>query len=163
MKFLNPNDWVAFQKGTTFELSPQQALSVHVVLSKPGCITVIDQDGEAKPLSYGTEHKFGLPSGTWMISADQAGCILHPGDTLVQCVGTPFTNAEKVPYSPAEAAVTLALRRLNRELAAAEKSRKAADKEWRLAREKAGLQPPAPVEEPEPVPEPADPAPEPTE
>lgn len=115
-----------------------------VTLSKPAALWW--QRGKVQMLvGYGTDFIVNLPDLDCTLSADVPGTIGTPAKLPVVASGEVFTNFDKRPMmSPAEQAVTRALRRLNAKMREFDKARKQAD----------GVLPPdeTPASEPEPTP-----------
>lgn len=123
---------------------------IQVRLEQPGAL-YWHRDDLKLLIGYGTEFTVALPDLDCTISANQPGNIELSHKMPILGDGEIFTNFDKRPMmSPAEQAVTRALRKLNFKMKELDALRREADKKH------------MPQPEPEPVPEPVpDPAPEP--
>ena len=142
---IDPAEWAPFKKSAKMVVGAY----THVKLEEPGAVFL---DGSL--VGYGTEFKITAPDTEHELTASVPGAIHVPHSTETQAIGVPFTNLDKQPgSSPAEQAVKLALRKLNRKERELAKMMKAASEEEQRRRMADGLQDEAPEEEPEQEPE----------
>lgn len=150
MRKINVKNRVSFEAGKKGAFLPFNEF-VEVVLEKPGAVFAVLDDEEIL-IGYGTEFNIRLSHPCW-IMANVPGVYIAPSHVVLPTSGEVFTNFDKRPTeSPAEQAVTLALRRLNQKMREVDRVRREIDERRHKLEEPVD----APVDEPseEPVEEP---------